>query len=190
MRQKDDTKNVPCWGPKKVNHRHTKFIRHSDLPPEICTPLEGVSRILQKSNLNIVGARRAIRRKFRAEDQRIVHVSATAQNSVEEATCGPGFAHTWSKRTWMVKWQSVQHAVPTLKFRHSSPQSEWLPSQILWLLCIDGFYTIIWSNCFNPLNAELNPICHLLALLGARHILHVSRIRVNPYPANVVGWSL
>jgi len=31
----------------------------------------------------------------------------------------------------------------------------------------------------NPLNAELNPICHLLALLGAHHILHVSRIRVN-----------
>ena len=28
------------------------------------------------------------------------------------------------------------------------------------------------------LNAELNPICHLLALIGAHHILHVSRIRV------------
>jgi len=33
-------------------------------------------------------------------------------------------------------------------------------------------------HVFNPLNAELNPICHLLALLGAHHILHVSRIRV------------
>ena len=31
---------------------------------------------------------------------------------------------------------------------------------------------------FNPLNAELNPICHLLALLGDHHILHVSRVRV------------
>jgi hypothetical protein len=30
----------------------------------------------------------------------------------------------------------------------------------------------------NPLNAELNPICHLLALLGVHHFLHVSRIRV------------
>jgi hypothetical protein len=30
----------------------------------------------------------------------------------------------------------------------------------------------------NPLNAELNPICNLLAL-GAHHILHVGRIRVN-----------
>ena len=31
----------------------------------------------------------------------------------------------------------------------------------------------------NPLNAELNPICHLLALLEAHHILHVSKIRNN-----------
>ena len=30
----------------------------------------------------------------------------------------------------------------------------------------------------NPLNAELNPICYLLALLGAHHFLHVSRIGV------------
>jgi len=30
----------------------------------------------------------------------------------------------------------------------------------------------------NPLNAELNPICYLLALLGAHHFPHVSRIRV------------
>jgi hypothetical protein len=33
-------------------------------------------------------------------------------------------------------------------------------------------------NFVNPLNAELNPIYHLLALLGAHHILHISRIRV------------
>jgi hypothetical protein len=31
----------------------------------------------------------------------------------------------------------------------------------------------------NPLNAELNPTGHLLALLEARHILHVSGIRFN-----------
>jgi len=35
----------------------------------------------------------------------------------------------------------------------------------------------------NSLNAELNRICHLLALLGIHHILHVSRIRVKePMP--------
>jgi hypothetical protein len=32
---------------------------------------------------------------------------------------------------------------------------------------------------FNPLNAELNPIRHLLALAGAHHFVHVSKIRVN-----------
>jgi len=30
----------------------------------------------------------------------------------------------------------------------------------------------------NPLNAELNPICHFLALLGAHHLLHIRRVRV------------
>ena len=35
-----------------------------------------------------------------------------------------------------------------------------------------------WIYLLNPLNAELNPICHLLALLGVHHILHVNRIRV------------
>jgi len=38
----------------------------------------------------------------------------------------------------------------------------------------------ITNNCnkINPLKPELNPICYLLALLGAHHFLHVSRIRV------------
>jgi hypothetical protein len=31
----------------------------------------------------------------------------------------------------------------------------------------------------NPLNAKLNPIRHVLALVGAHHFVHVSRIRVN-----------
>ena len=33
----------------------------------------------------------------------------------------------------------------------------------------------------NPLNAKLNPICHLLALLGAHLIFHVSGLRVNDW---------
>jgi hypothetical protein len=31
----------------------------------------------------------------------------------------------------------------------------------------------------NASNSDLNPISHLLALLGAHHIIHESRIRVN-----------
>jgi hypothetical protein len=41
------------------------------------------------------------------------------------------------------------------------------------------FITETHLNKFNLLNAELNPICHILALLRAHPILHVSRIRVN-----------
>ena len=39
----------------------------------------------------------------------------------------------------------------------------------------------IWKDVtvLTLLNAELNPICHLLALLGAHHILYVVRVRVN-----------
>ena len=40
---------------------------------------------------------------------------------------------------------------------------------------------------FNPLKAELNAICHLLALVGAHHILHVSRARVK-MKINMVRW--
>jgi transposase len=38
---------------------------------------------------------------------------------------------------------------------------------------------IAGTDFINPLKSELNPICHLLVLLGTHHILHVSRIRVN-----------
>jgi len=37
------------------------------------------------------------------------------------------------------------------------------------------------SVFFNPLNAELNPICHLLTLLGGATIVVVSRLRANYY---------
>jgi len=42
-------------------------------------------------------------------------------------------------------------------------------------------------SIINPLNAKLNPICHLLALLGAHHILHVSRIRVKIFICSVTA---
>ena len=40
---------------------------------------------------------------------------------------------------------------------------------------------------FNPLNAELNPICHLLALLGGATIVVVSRLRVNSSSIPIVS---
>ena len=45
--------------------------------------------------------------------------------------------------------------------------------------CISAHpYTFMARCLINPLNAELNPIHHLLALLGGHHILHVRRLRV------------
>ena len=51
--------------------------------------------------------------------------------------------------------------------------THWGRGQLNCLNAVSGVF-----NNFNPLNAELNPICYLLALL-AHHFLHVSRIRVN-----------
>ena len=43
----------------------------------------------------------------------------------------------------------------------------------------EGKLAVTPSNgLINPLNPELNPICYLLALLGAHRFLHVSGIRV------------
>jgi hypothetical protein len=38
---------------------------------------------------------------------------------------------------------------------------------------------VVHHNPINPSDAELNPIRHLLALAGAHHFVHVSRVTVN-----------
>jgi hypothetical protein len=48
--------------------------------------------------------------------------------------------------------------------------------------CPSGFheiYHLFILYLFNSLNADLNPTCHLLALLGGATIVDVSRLRVN-----------
>jgi hypothetical protein len=52
------------------------------------------------------------------------------------------------------------------------------PVQML-MLKTTGAHLHSPNTLLNPLNAELNPICHLLALLGSHRILHVSGVRVN-----------
>jgi len=64
-----------------------------------------------------------------------------------------------------------------------------------------GICHSLWASSgllfgFNHLNAELNPICHMLALLGAHHIPHVSRIGVKSnqqtrrHPYKVINTSV
>jgi hypothetical protein len=56
--------------------------------------------------------------------------------------------------------------------------------------CMEGMATLIprspdkcnsWATMINPLNAKLNPICRLLALLRGATIVDISRLRVNPF---------
>jgi len=76
-------------------------------------------------------------------------------------------------------WQTNMYR----QYRHNRPQHTGL-----FEMTVGGLTTChtqyTWDSrisifLFNPLNAEFNPICHLLAFLGAHHILHISRIRVN-----------
>jgi len=77
-------------------------------------------------------------------------------NDVTMLRCGADRSHTSRLRHIHVK-------IPLI----SSPNP--LASETL---------TSLVTHLINPLNPELNPICYLLALLGAHHFLHVSRIRV------------
>ena len=71
------------------------------------------------------------------------------------------------------------------------PHSSTLVVICVVLLLFVLFYVLFVCKCVlppgdnpiavDPSNAELNPICCLLALLGVHHFLHVSRIRVNIY---------
>jgi hypothetical protein len=61
-------------------------------------------------------------------------------------------------------------------------------------IMIQSTYSYYNSLMINPLNSELNLICHLMALLGSHRILHISRIRVKVilvsylYLGHTSGW--
>jgi hypothetical protein len=76
--------------------------------------------------------------------------------------------------SFRIRWSL--YVPPGLTFNNSKlcPHSLFMCFVWIWeQTAIISIYSI------NPLNAQLNPICHLSALLGAHIILHVSRIRVN-----------
>jgi len=79
------------------------------------------------------------------------------------------------------QWNDMTSVIQTLESTYcwlkSNTQTRGLPNS---LSILGGFdiYPYIGNYRFNPLNPELNPICYLLALLGAHHFLHLSRIRV------------
>ena len=70
-----------------------------------------------------------------------------------------------------------------LSYRRNHPPYIYTAVRTVWLRSL-ATSLVSTSNInlaqrdFKPLNAELNTICYLLALIGAHHFFHVSRIRV------------
>jgi len=76
--------------------------------------------------------------------------------------------HPWALGcSWSLRTCSVR--ISCSRPKTHQPSEHWRNSQEKYLC---------GSSTVNPLNPELNPICYLLALLGAHHFLHVSRIRI------------
>ena len=71
-------------------------------------------------------------------------------------------------------WHLLQRKCLNIQILQSYHDINYLLHTKIWL-------SITIYSCINPLNVELNPICHLVALLGAHRILHVSSIRVKPF---------
>jgi hypothetical protein len=82
------------------------------------------------------------------------------------------------RRVWLAEFTSVaveSFGMRVTWLRNNSGQPPLRPFVVMWRAWHAWLNSI---NNINPLNAELNPICHLLALLEAHRILHVSRARV------------
>jgi len=74
---------------------------------------------------------------------------------------------------------SPTQVVATRTTGFSNENKNWtLPTVYLCCVCFSQAAAVLSLHSINPLKPELNPICYLLALLGAHHFLHVSRIRV------------
>ena len=118
-------------------------------------------------------------------------------NVVEKIKTNIFFSTTFFNRSvYEIKWRNIvqpgtghgrQYGACALHAGYLRLQTHIQDMQYLSLfLCKCGcsnaprFYVIRESLIlFNPFNAELNSICHLLALVGFDHILQVSRVRVN-----------
>jgi hypothetical protein len=77
---------------------------------------------------------------------------------------------------------TVRRPWPTRGCYAMGGKKYWKMAKLLLAACTHFLvcaFTLNGLLTFNPVKADLNPIHHLLALLGAHHILHISRIRVN-----------
>jgi len=90
---------------------------------------------------------------------------------------------------WMDGWMGGQADMTKLTVafcNFANTPKKWTYESQLWI-CDSKLTIPTIQLLFNPLNTKLNPICHLLALLGAQHIIHVSRIRVKVIEVTTVS---
>ena len=115
--------------------------------------------------------------------------SATAKKKVMQYSCTTISNHVgfnvstsaWLKTALMGRDESsLGSQLPALEgtyclhlYRSRVPKR--IPDMSFYRSCMAIFSD---QSTINPLKPELNSICYLLALLGAHHFLHVSRIRV------------
>ena len=81
-------------------------------------------------------------------------------------------------RTAPFNAQAYGYLIQHMKAMESETFSYFLPFFSTFFLFTARDHSRDTNKSVNPLNPELNPICYLLALLGAHHFLHVSRISV------------
>ena len=60
---------------------------------------------------------------------------------------------------------------------------------VRWIFCILRMNNLKLTMKMDPLNVELNPICNVVALLGARHIFHISGLRVKDIINEKNAWN-
>jgi hypothetical protein len=95
-----------------------------------------------------------------------------------------GSRHPTSKRTWDTgggedpKRETDKWSAPALEAGRRRRSGTWNLAVLGTGRCMGFVRQIYLLLNINALNAMLNPICHLLALLGAHHIFDVSGLRV------------
>jgi hypothetical protein len=90
---------------------------------------------------------------------------------------------TWSYKGYGFRKKVTEHKMCVLIFCTNSAKTflihrrmeRYVIKNVYW----SSYRVPLFMSDFDPLNAELNPICHLLALLWGATIVVVSRLRVN-----------